>query len=65
VDDAAALDALNERVNAAANGTRTLLISSTRLRGVYSLRLCILNFRTTVADVEGVIELLRQCAAAG
>ena len=64
MDDPAALDALNERINAAANATRTLLISSTRLRGAYALRICILNFRTTVADVEGVIELIRQCAAA-
>lgn len=63
MDDPVALNALNERVNTAVNATQTVLISSTRLRGVYALRLCILNFRTTVADVERVIALVRQCAA--
>ncbi len=64
VDDRAALDALNERVNAAANATQQVLMSSTRLRDTYSLRLCILNYRTTEADVDAVIDLVRQCAAA-
>ena len=59
VDDPAALDALNENVNAAVNATQQVLMSSTRLRGAYSLRLCILNYRTTEADVDGVIELVR------
>jgi aromatic-L-amino-acid/L-tryptophan decarboxylase len=59
LDDAAALDALNERVNAAVNATQQVLMSSTRLRGTYSLRLCILNYRTTEADIDGVIDLVR------
>jgi aromatic-L-amino-acid/L-tryptophan decarboxylase len=62
VDDPQALDTLNERVNAAANATQRVLMSSTRLRGAYSLRLCILNYRTTAQDVEGVIALVRECA---
>ncbi|MDE3173556.1 MAG: hypothetical protein KGN74_10835 [Gemmatimonadota bacterium] len=61
-DDPAALDALNERVNAAANATQRVLMSSTRLRGAYSLRLCILNYRTTEDDVRAVIELVRASA---
>jgi aromatic-L-amino-acid decarboxylase len=65
VDDPAALDALNERVNAAANATQRVLMSSTRLRGAYSLRVCILNYRTTEADVDAVIELVRRVAAEG
>ncbi|HEX8725159.1 MAG TPA: aminotransferase class V-fold PLP-dependent enzyme [Gemmatimonadaceae bacterium] len=64
LDDPAALDALNERVNAAVNATQRVLMSSTRLRGAYSLRLCILNFRTTPADVDEVIALVRECAGA-
>ncbi len=61
-DDPAALDALNERVNAAANATRRVLMSSTRLHGAYALRLCILNYRTTEHDVRAVIELVRGAA---
>src|SRR5678815_5416699 len=48
MDDAAALDALNQRVNAAMSADGRYLISSTRLRGAFTLRLCILGFRTTV-----------------
>ncbi len=59
VNDPVALDALNERVNAAVNGSGEVLMSSTRLRGVYSLRLCILNFRTTEDDVAAVIGMVR------
>lgn len=55
VDDAAALDALNERVNTAVNATGRYFVSSTRLRGVLSLRLCVLGYRTTHEDVSGVI----------
>jgi glutamate/tyrosine decarboxylase-like PLP-dependent enzyme len=55
VDDAAALDACNERVNAAVNATGRVLVSSTRLRGVLSLRLCVLGYRTTAADVEACV----------
>jgi glutamate/tyrosine decarboxylase-like PLP-dependent enzyme len=62
VDDPAALDALNERVNAAVSADGRYLISSTRLRGVFTLRLCILGFRTTTADVEGLIATVVECA---
>ncbi len=60
----AELDALNERINAAINREGRFFISSTRLRGAFSLRICILGFRTGEADVRElvsrVIELSRQ-----
>ena len=64
MDDEAALDALNERVNAAMGADGRYLISSTRLRGSFTLRMCILGFRTTTADVEGVVRTVLECAAA-
>ena len=58
------LDALNQRINAAVNAEGRFFIASTRLRGVFSLRICILGYRTTEADVRElvsrVIELARQ-----
>ncbi len=62
MDDGAALDALNERVNAAVSADGRYLISSTRLRGTFTLRLCILGFRTTTSDVEGLITTVVECA---
>lgn len=62
LDDPRALDDLNERVNAAVSAGGRYLISSTRLRGSFTLRLCILSFRTTTADVEGVIREVVECA---
>jgi aromatic-L-amino-acid decarboxylase len=49
-------DALNERVNARVNAGGRYLVSSTRLRGAFTLRLCVLGFRTTRADVDGLIQ---------
>lgn len=59
VDDAEALDALNERVNAAVNGTGRFLISSTRVNGAFSLRVCTHNWRTSRADLDELIALVR------
>ncbi len=36
------------------------MMSSTRLRGLYSLRLCILNHNTTWADVERTLEAIER-----
>lgn len=55
MDSQRELDALNERVNTAVNADGRFLISSTRLRGVFTLRMCVVGFRTTAEDVEGVI----------
>jgi glutamate/tyrosine decarboxylase-like PLP-dependent enzyme len=51
----ALLDALNERINARVNETGGFLISSTRVHGMFSLRVCTHNWRTTEADVEALI----------
>jgi aromatic-L-amino-acid decarboxylase len=56
-------DALNERVNARVNATGRYLVSSTRLRGAFTLRLCVLGFRTTAEDVEGLIRTVVEAAA--
>ncbi|MGE0160198.1 MAG: aspartate aminotransferase family protein [Gemmatimonadales bacterium] len=50
------LERINRRVQARVIDSGTAMMSSTRLRGVYSLRLCILNHRTTWTDV---VETLR------
>jgi aromatic-L-amino-acid decarboxylase len=52
------LDALNERVNEKVNRTGFVLMSSTRLRGALSLRLCIPGFRTREDDIRGVLDLV-------
>jgi len=46
------LDALNERINSMVVGEGRFLISSTRLRGNFSLRMCTLGFRTTDDDIR-------------
>jgi aromatic-L-amino-acid/L-tryptophan decarboxylase len=62
VEDAASLDALNERVNTAVNADGRYLVSSTRLQGTLALRLCVLGFRTTAADVEGLVRAVVDAA---
>lgn len=58
ISDPDALDALNERVNAKVNATGRFLISSTRLRGTFSLRVCTHSFRTTEADLDELLALI-------
>ena len=55
MDDAAALDELNERINATINAGGRYFISSTRLRGQFALRICVLGYRTTADDIEGLV----------
>jgi glutamate/tyrosine decarboxylase-like PLP-dependent enzyme len=54
VDDAR-LDALNERINTRVNGTGRFLMSSTKLRGQFSLRLCTQVHRMTEEDIDEVM----------
>ncbi|AHG88363.1 Pyridoxal-dependent decarboxylase [Gemmatirosa kalamazoonensis] len=54
--------ALNQRVNARVNAGGKYLVSSTRLRGTFTLRLCVLGYRTTRADVEGLIRAVVEAA---
>lgn len=63
MDDLEQLNALNERVNDKVNRTGFVLMSSTRLRGALSLRLCIPGYRTREGDIREVLDLVRQTAA--
>jgi glutamate/tyrosine decarboxylase-like PLP-dependent enzyme len=53
--DDAQLDALNERINTRVNGTGRFLMSSTKLRGRFSLRLCTQVHRMTEGDIDEVM----------
>jgi aromatic-L-amino-acid/L-tryptophan decarboxylase len=57
-DDERRLDALNLRLIEELRATRKAFISSTRLRRRVALRFCFVNWRTTAADVEMVVEML-------
>jgi aromatic-L-amino-acid/L-tryptophan decarboxylase len=59
LSDPRELDALNERVNTAVNGTGKFLISSTRVNGAFSLRVCTHNWRTSRGDIDELMELVR------
>jgi hypothetical protein len=53
------LDELNERVLRDIVGEGKYFISSTRLRGAYAMRICVLGFRTAEQDMDGVVAALR------
>jgi aromatic-L-amino-acid/L-tryptophan decarboxylase len=56
------LDKLNTRImNAVQTGGRAYL-SNASVRGRFGLRACITNFRTTCADIEETIEVVREVA---
>jgi len=63
VDDPATLDALNERVNTRVNATGRFLFSSTKVNGVYSMRVCTHNWRTTEADLDELLGAILDAAA--
>ena len=65
VDDAEALDRLNERILAGVNASGRFFISSTRLRGAYSLRICVVSYRTTPEDIRGLMADIERAAGAG
>ena len=56
------LEEVNEAVQARIIETGTAMMSSTRLRGLYSLRLCILNHNTTWEDVRFTLEAIERFA---
>ena len=60
-DEAAAV---NAALVAAYEATGRGLVSSTRLRGRYAVRLCPMNHTTTAADVEDVLEFFATAAVA-
>jgi glutamate/tyrosine decarboxylase-like PLP-dependent enzyme len=54
------VEKLNRRLVAALEKSGYGLVSSTRLRGQYAIRLCVLNHESAEADVQGVLEWLEQ-----
>jgi aromatic-L-amino-acid/L-tryptophan decarboxylase len=64
VDDPRELDAINERVNAAVNAPGRFLISSTRVNGVFSLRVCTHNWRTSEPDLDELMATVLECIPA-
>jgi len=54
--DPEALDAWNEAIQDRVVEEGTAMISSTRIGGRFALRFCILNHRTTRADVDAVLD---------
>ncbi len=57
------LEAINESLVRGLAHSGVGMISSTRLHGDYALRLCVLNYRTTAADVDRVIDWLETATA--
>lgn len=55
LDDESAVDRLNEKVLARLNASGRYFISTTRLNGRLSLRICVLGFRTSQTTVENLI----------
>jgi aromatic-L-amino-acid decarboxylase len=58
--DDPALEAINEAVQARVIDSGTAMMSSTRLRGLYTLRMCILNHTTTWDDVRSTLEAIER-----
>ena len=57
---AEALEDLNQAIQHDVVSRGISMMSSTRLRGVFSLRLCIMNYRSTWADVRDTLEALEE-----
>jgi aromatic-L-amino-acid decarboxylase len=56
------LDALNERLLVALQRDGSSYLSNARLGGRFSLRGCVMNFRTTIRDMEILLDDLRRVA---
>jgi aromatic-L-amino-acid decarboxylase len=57
---AAGLDALNQRLLDAVNGTGEVFLSHTKLDGRYCIRLAVGNATTTEADINQAWEVLNR-----
>jgi len=57
------LDAHNERLLLALQRDGSSYLSNARLRGRFSLRGCVMNYRTTLGDMEILLDDLRRIAA--
>jgi glutamate/tyrosine decarboxylase-like PLP-dependent enzyme len=53
--DAAGLEALNAEIQERIISSGYAMVSSTRLRGIYSLRICVMNYTSTLEDVLGIL----------
>ena len=62
--DEAGLEALNRAIQDRVVEEGTAMMSSTRLRGTYSLRLCILNHRSRWDDVASTLDRIEDLARA-
>ena len=62
--DDAVLETINIEVQAGVIGSKVAMMSSTRLRRLYSLRLCILNHATTWGDVRLTLETIESLGLA-
>ena len=58
------LDALNERILLALQREGSSYLSNARVKGKFALRGCVLNYRTTVRDMEILLEDVRRAARA-
>jgi glutamate/tyrosine decarboxylase-like PLP-dependent enzyme len=56
------LDELNNQIMLAVQRGGKAYVSSAIIRGAFALRACITNFRTTRADIDETIEIIRQAA---
>jgi glutamate/tyrosine decarboxylase-like PLP-dependent enzyme len=54
------LDALNERIMLEVQRGGSSYLSNTRVRGMFALRGCVLNYRTTRRDMETLLEDVRR-----
>ena len=64
--DCVSVDSLSrepERILATVNASGRYFISSTRLNGAYSLRICVLGYRTAAEDIRGLIGDIERLAA--
>jgi glutamate/tyrosine decarboxylase-like PLP-dependent enzyme len=60
--DEQALERFNEAVQSRVIGEGTAMMSSTRLKGAYALRFCIMAHTTTWNDVERTLQALERYA---
>jgi aromatic-L-amino-acid decarboxylase len=60
--DEPALDSHNERILHALQRDGRVYLSNATIDGRFALRACVTNFRTTRADVERVLEVVRELA---
>jgi glutamate/tyrosine decarboxylase-like PLP-dependent enzyme len=60
--DNSELDQLNNKIMLAVQRGGRAYLSSATLRGSFALRACITNFRTTRADIDETLEIIREAA---